>query len=311
MNPIVAVGGDEELARPGADVAGARRERDGRVVQAVADALRRGSAPATPRGSSGGGAAASSRAHRGGSRCRARRRTPAPRRAAGRRRTARGSSRSSPNAAPAMRRADAERVGELVRRTHDRSSPCRRPRRPASRCTGYPMRPAARAARRPSGRRRRTRQAPAHRLRSRARAPTPCPRPTRRTSRGGPTNVSPAASQSAANAVVLGEEPVAGMDQSGSGLHRGVDDRVPAQVRLGRRRRAYPESFVGAAHVRRFGVSVGVHRHGPHAHPLRRPEDAQRDLTAVGDENGLGLRHRPMVKFARGGGLSETRRVRP
>ena len=52
------------------------------------------------------------------------------------------------------------------------------------------------------------------------------------------------------------------MDRIGTGPQRGLDDRVAAQVRLGRRRSAERHGDVDGVDVERVGIGLGVHADG-------------------------------------------------
>ena len=89
----------------------------------------------------------------------------------------------------------------------------------------------------------------------------------------------------AGEAGVLGEEAVAGVDGVGAGAAGRVEDRVDAQVGLGRGRAAERDGLVGLVHERRARVGLGEDGDGADAHPPAAGEDAARDLAAVGDEH--------------------------
>ena len=85
---------------------------------------------------------------------------------------------------------------------------------------------------------------------------------------------------------VLREEPVARVDGAGPGGPGGCEDRAAVEV-------AGLEShgFVGIAHEGGTGVGVDVDRHAADAHVVGAADDAARDLSAIGDEEG-GEAHR-------------------
>ena len=83
----------------------------------------------------------------------------------------------------------------------------------------------------------------------------------------------------------LGEEAVAGMHGVGVRRHGGLDDRIGPQVALAGRRRADRHGLVGEAHVQRAGVDVGVDRDRLEPEVAAGPDDADRDLAAVGDQD--------------------------
>ena len=75
------------------------------------------------------------------------------------------------------------------------------------------------------------------------------------------------------------------MHRAGAGALRGLDERLDLQIALGRRRRADQVRLVGVRDVER--AAVGLRVDGDRAEPelAQRAEDADRDLTAVGDQN--------------------------
>ncbi len=84
---------------------------------------------------------------------------------------------------------------------------------------------------------------------------------------------------------VLRQEAVAGMD--GVGLHalRHLQDPVDAQIAVARGGRAHGMCFVGLADVQRRPVGLRVDGHRPDAHLAAGPDDADRDLPAIGDQD--------------------------
>ena len=82
------------------------------------------------------------------------------------------------------------------------------------------------------------------------------------TAAGGPMNVMPASAHAAANAGILGQEAVTGVDRVRARLACGVHDRRNRQVAFGRRGRANPDRAIGKAHVQRVGIGIRVYRNG-------------------------------------------------
>ncbi len=84
---------------------------------------------------------------------------------------------------------------------------------------------------------------------------------------------------------VLGEEAVAGVHRLGAGAHGDVDELGDVEVGVARRRAAERERLVGEANV--GGVAVGVRVDGDGREPgvFTRADDANCDLSAVGDEH--------------------------
>ena len=91
---------------------------------------------------------------------------------------------------------------------------------------------------------------------------------------------------------VLGEEAVAGMDRLRARPPGDLDDLLDVQVVLCRRAGAEVVGLPGARHVARLAVELRVDRHGLHVQLLRRPDDPQRDLAAVGYQDLLEHRAR-------------------
>src|SRR5262249_43523368 len=84
---------------------------------------------------------------------------------------------------------------------------------------------------------------------------------------------------------VLGEKAVAGMHGVGAGFPRGVEDAVDSQVALGRWSRADRHGLRREAHVECEPVRVAVHRDCRDGELSARTDDADRDLSTVGDED--------------------------
>ena len=83
----------------------------------------------------------------------------------------------------------------------------------------------------------------------------------------------------------LGQEAVAGVDRLGAGLQRDLDDPLAAQVALGGGRGAEQVRLARAADVQRVRVGLGVHGDARDPELVQRPHHADRDLTAVGDQD--------------------------
>ena len=84
---------------------------------------------------------------------------------------------------------------------------------------------------------------------------------------------------------VLRQEPVAGVDGVGTGLRGGREDLADVQVAGGGGVAAERERLVGGPDVRRVPVRVGVDRDAGEAGVPAGPGDADRDLAPVGDED--------------------------
>ena len=83
---------------------------------------------------------------------------------------------------------------------------------------------------------------------------------------------------------ILGEEPVTGMDGVGFGRPRHLKDSGGIEIRLGRRRRTDVPGLVGDLDMQRVPVEFRIDSDRPQSHLLSRPDDADRNLAPVGDE---------------------------
>ena len=95
---------------------------------------------------------------------------------------------------------------------------------------------------------------------------------------------------------VLRQESVAGVDGFGPGGPSGVDDLVDAQIRFGGGGRAQVHGGVGGLDVGGVGIGVGVDGDGSDPEPTAGADDAQGDLSAVGDEYSLEHRGAHILK---------------
>ena len=84
---------------------------------------------------------------------------------------------------------------------------------------------------------------------------------------------------------VLGEEPVAGVDRVRPGQLRGREHRRHVEVALAGGRRADADGLVGEPNVQGVRVGRGVDRNRRDPQLLAGPDDAERDLPAVGDQD--------------------------
>ncbi len=89
----------------------------------------------------------------------------------------------------------------------------------------------------------------------------------------------------------LGEEPVSRMDERRPRLARGVEDGADRQVRVRRERRSDPERLVRHLHVQGVAIRVGVDGDGGETEISAGPDDADRDLASVGDQDLRFRRH--------------------
>jgi hypothetical protein len=75
------------------------------------------------------------------------------------------------------------------------------------------------------------------------------------------------------------------MDRIRAGDLRGGDDPGDVEVRFARRRRPDADVVVGESDVERLPVGVRVDGDGLESELAARPNDAERDLAAIGDED--------------------------
>ena len=94
----------------------------------------------------------------------------------------------------------------------------------------------------------------------------------------------------AGEAGVLGQEPVARVDRLGPARPRRRDDPLDVQVALGGRAGPDQPRLVGAPHVQRPAIGLGVDRDRPDPELAQSAEDTDGDLAAVRDEH-LAKRH--------------------
>ena len=95
---------------------------------------------------------------------------------------------------------------------------------------------------------------------------------------------------------VLGQEAVAGMDGLAVGDRGRRDDARDVEVAQARLGRPDADGLVGQAHGQGVGVGGGVGDHGADSHLAARPDDPERDLAPVGDEDLV--EHQPRVSAA-------------
>ena len=82
---------------------------------------------------------------------------------------------------------------------------------------------------------------------------------------------------------VFGEKTVAGMNGLGAGRAGGVQYGVNVEIRIGGRRRADADAFVGQPGVPGVPVGVGIDGHGGHAQPAAGAHNADGDFAPVGN----------------------------
>ena len=105
------------------------------------------------------------------------------------------------------------------------------------------------------------------------------------TSGDGPMNVRPASLAGAREGGVLGEEPVSRMDGVGARAPGRVDDRLDAQIALGRLAGPDVHRLIRFTHVAGAAIAVGEDGDRRDAHFPARPHDPDRDFAAVGDQD--------------------------
>jgi hypothetical protein len=83
----------------------------------------------------------------------------------------------------------------------------------------------------------------------------------------------------------LRQKAVAGVDRLDVGDLGGRNQARHIEIGLGADRRTDADGLVRIAQVQRVAVGLGVNRDRLDAKFLARPDDAQRDLAAIGDED--------------------------
>ena len=84
---------------------------------------------------------------------------------------------------------------------------------------------------------------------------------------------------------VLGEEAVARMHRVGAGDLAGGEQRRNVEIAVLGRRRADADALVGEPHMHGVGVRRRMHRDRRDAELLAGAQHAQRDLSAIGDQD--------------------------
>ena len=72
-----------------------------------------------------------------------------------------------------------------------------------------------------------------------------------------------------------------------TGFHGSGDHLVDDEVAFPRRRRPEPYRGVRLMYVPGVGIGITVDCHGSNSHAPQRAHDAYRDLTTIGDEDGV------------------------
>ena len=86
------------------------------------------------------------------------------------------------------------------------------------------------------------------------------------------------------------------VDRLGTGLPGGVNQAFDGEVALGRCRWSNGNRMICRAHMRRGSVRTGIHRHRLETLFMTGADDAERDLSAIGDEDAF---HRRTGKTGR------------
>ena len=246
---------------------------------------------ATPRRSSGGGAGSSTRVRRGAPPCRGCRRRPAPRRGAVARGSARGRCDRRRRRAVASRAAPATASGSSSTRRTMRM-PLPPPPAAALMTTGKPRRCAASANAAALWRQHRRRRHDRHARPFHERARRDLVAHGRDRLRRGTDEGEPGVVHGGGEARVLGEEAVAGMDGVGAARGGRGKQLLDHEIALASRRRPDRDGLVGEPHVRRIRVGLGVDGDARDPHRPARADDADGDLTAVGDQDSANGGHR-------------------
>ena len=120
---------------------------------------------------------------------------------------------------------------------------------------------------------------------ARCAGPGPCRPSASMASGGGPIQVSPAASDRPGEVGVLGQEPVAGVHAVGAGLGGDLDDLFDVEVGLGGGGPVQRVRLVGQPDVQPVDVLFGVDGDAGQTGIPAGPDDADRDLATIRDED--------------------------
>ena len=83
---------------------------------------------------------------------------------------------------------------------------------------------------------------------------------------------------------VLAEKPVAGMHRLRARFAHGLENGIHVEIAFRDRRRADASCLVRETDVRREAVRLRIDGDGRNTHPPERPDDADRDFAAIGDQ---------------------------
>src|SRR3990172_3823949 len=108
---------------------------------------------------------------------------------------------------------------------------------------------------------------------------------------------------------ILRQQPVAGMYGVGFRFPGHIDDAVDVEIRLSGRSRTDIPSLVGQVDMQGITIQFGIHPNGPQTRLLGRPNDANRDLAAIGYQQGAHIGHARKLLDGRGGGPGSQRDV--
>ena len=105
--------------------------------------------------------------------------------------------------------------------------------------------------------------------------------------RAGADEVDLAAAADLVEVGVLGQEAVAGMNRLHVADFGGADHAGDLEIAVGRLRRADAIRFVGQLEIAGAAIALAEDGHRLDAQLAARPDDPQRDFTAIGNENSL------------------------
>src|SRR5205807_8292573 len=106
---------------------------------------------------------------------------------------------------------------------------------------------------------------------------------------------------------LLGQKTVAVINGVDVAHFRGAHDPIDLQITFRARRRADANCFVGKLHEQRIDVRVRINRKRANAELLARANDAQRNLTAIGNQD---LFEHPLLPRNRRAALNQRTRKR-
>ena len=84
---------------------------------------------------------------------------------------------------------------------------------------------------------------------------------------------------------ILRQKPISRMHRIGPRPPRNLQDQIPPQIALRRRRRPQPVRLIRMQHMQRPPVRIRVHRHRGHPHLAASANHSQRNLTAIRNQH--------------------------